>query len=93
MDYLEIHVLQAPISAQTQTDITDSKRDQKNARWRACVDKYRSKKEHRTQDESDLHRNDPPPPPQEFCTGEKFSTSYSVKQQKGLKIFMIKDRH
>ena len=38
-DYFEILMLQAPISAQTQTDITEGKRDKKKARWRACANK------------------------------------------------------
>ena len=50
-DYFETHVFQAPIAAQTRTDITESKRDKKKTEWRACADKYRSKKEHRIEDD------------------------------------------
>ena len=35
-DHFETHLLQAPISEQTQIDSAESKRDKKKAQWQAC---------------------------------------------------------
>ena len=55
---VDYHTLRAPITAQLSPTLRWAKRVKKKERWRACADKDRSKKEHRTQDESDLCRHD-----------------------------------
>ena len=76
VDYLEFHALHAPITAQLSPTLRGNKRDKKKARWRACADKYRSKKEHRTQDESDLRRHN--------------HDSFSLQMKKNLRLIFDK---